>query len=339
VATLLTVRAFVTGATGFIGSHLARRLRERGDEVVALVRTPAKAEWMRDLGCQLVEGDLASVDTIRKGCAGCDAAFHVAAIYEVGVPKSRRAELFDVNVRGTERVLDAAAEAGVARIVYVSTIGAFGNTRGRVVDETYGHPHDRYLTLYEETKVLAHDAALDRIARGHPVLLVQPGGVYGPGDTSDLASLMDRVRKGQLPFRFFPETGFNFLHVDDAVTGILLSHDRGRIGESYVLGGQLATMGEMISAVARASGRRPPRLTAPPWLIKAGIPFGTLIGKALGTGPNLAEMIRAAEGVTYWATDEKARRELGYLPRDLETGVRDTFGLGSARAATPGRDP
>jgi nucleoside-diphosphate-sugar epimerase len=320
------VRAFVTGGTGLIGGNLARRLRERGDEIVALVRTPAKAGTLRDLGCELVEGDLAAVDAIRRGCDGCDAAFHVAAIYEVGVPRSRRNEVFDVNVRGTARVLDAAEEAGVRRIVYVSTIGAFGNTKGKVVDESYRHPHDGFLSLYEETKTLAHDAAIDRIARGAPVIIVQPGGVYGPGDTSDLGSLMERVRRGRLPFRFFPETGFNFLHIDDAVTGILLAHDRGRVGESYVLGGQLATMDDLISTVARASGRRPPRMTMPPWLVKAGIPVGPLVGKALGTGPNLAEMIRSADGVTYWATDEKARRELGYAPRDLETGIRQTLG-------------
>jgi nucleoside-diphosphate-sugar epimerase len=319
------VRAFVTGATGFIGGHVARRLRERGDEVVALVRTPEKARALRELGCELVEGDLTSTEAIRDGCRGSDAAFHVGAIYEVGVARSRRAELFEVNVRGTERVVDGAAESGVARIVYVSTIGAFGNTRSRVVDESHRHPHDAYLSLYEETKALAHDAALERIARGVPVIIVQPGGVYGPGDTSALGSLMNRVRQGRLPFRFFPEAGFNWVHVDDAVDGILLAHDRGRTGQSYVLGGQLGTMGDMISAVARASGRRPPRLTVPPWLVKAGIPFGPVVGKVLGTGPNLAEMIRSADGVTYWATDEKARRELGYSPRDLETGIRQTL--------------
>jgi nucleoside-diphosphate-sugar epimerase len=319
------VRAFVTGGTGFIGGHVVRRLRERGDEVVALVRTPPKAGRLRDLGCELVEGDLAAVDAIRRGCEGCDAAFHVAAIYEVGVPPSRRDEIFDVNVRGTERVLDAAEEAGVRHIVYVSTIGAFGNTGGKVVDDSYRHPHDGFRSLYEETKTLAHDAAIDGIARGAPVIIVQPGSVYGPGDTSDLASLMERVRRGRLPFRFFPQTGFNFLHVDDAVTGMLLAHDRGRIGESYVLGGQIGTMDDLISTVARASGRRPPRMTMPPWLVKAGIPVGPLVGRALGTGPNLAEMIRSADGVTYWATDEKARRELGYAPRDLQTGIRQTL--------------
>jgi dihydroflavonol-4-reductase len=319
------VRAFVTGGTGFIGGRLIRKLRERGDDVVALVRSPAKADDLRRLGCQLAEGSLAAAGSIREGVHGCDAAFHVAAEYKVGIPRSERPSMYDANVRGTERVIDAAVDAGVVRIVYVSTIGAFGNTGGRVVDESYRHPGDEYLSYYEETKVLAHRAAVDRIAAGAPVIIVQPGGVYGPGDTSPLGNLIDRIRRGRVPVKVYPETGFNWVHVDDVVDGILLAHDKGRIGESYVLGGQLGTLGDMIDAVATASGRRPPRVTLPGWVAKAGIPLGPLVGRAMGVGPNLRESIRAAEGATYWSTDERARTELGYSPRDLETGVRQTL--------------
>ena len=129
------MKAFVTGGTGFIGSRLVRRLRERGDDVVALVRSPEKASELREQGCELVEGDLSSEQAIRDGVQGCDAVFHVAAVYKVGIPASQRDDMWDANVRGTERVLDAAIEAGVPRIVYVSTVGVFGNTtrpgRGR----------------------------------------------------------------------------------------------------------------------------------------------------------------------------------------------------------------
>jgi dihydroflavonol-4-reductase len=319
------VRAFVTGGTGFIGGRLIHRLRERGDEVVALVRSPAKTENLRRLGCELAAGSLSAADSMRQRLHGCDAAFHVAAMYEVGIPASQRPAMYEANVRGTERVIDAAVDAGVARILYVSTIGAFGNTRGRVVDESYRHPGDEFLSYYEETKVLAHRVAEDRIAAGAPVIIVQPGGVYGPGDSSPLGNLIGRIRRGRVPVKVYPESGFNWVHVDDVVDGILLAHDKGRIGESYVLGGQLGTLGEMIDAVARASGRRPPRVTLPGWVAKAGIPLGPLVGRAMGVGPNLRESIRAAEGVTYWATDEKARTELGYSPRDLETGVRQTL--------------
>jgi nucleoside-diphosphate-sugar epimerase len=319
------VRAFLTGGTGFLGGHVARLLRERGDEVVALVRSPSKSRGLEALGCELTDGSLGTPASIEEGIRGCDAVFHVAAVYKVGIPRSEHPAMYDANVRGTERVLDAAVAAGVERIVYVSTIGAFGDTRGQVVNESYRHPGDRYLSYYEETKVLAHRVAEDRIAAGAPVIIVQPGGIYGPDDPSDLGNLIGRIRRGRIPARVFPETGFVWVHVEDVAEGILLAHDKGRIGESYVLGGQLGTIGDMIDTVARASGRKPPRVTLPGWAVKMGIPFGPLVGRMMGVGPNLRESIRAAEGVTYWATDEKARRELGYAPRDLETGIRETL--------------
>ena len=322
------MRAFVTGGTGFVGGRLAGALRGRGDEVVALVRSPERARNLERLGCELRRGDLSDDAAIRDATRGCDAVFHIAAMYEVGIPRSARPAMFEANVRGTERVLDAATQAGVSRIVYVSTIGAFGNTRGRVVDETYRHPMDGFTSYYEETKLLAHRIAEDRIERRAPVIIVSPGGIYGPGDTSDLGVLMDRVRRGKLPGRMYPEAGFNWVHVDDVITAILLAHDRGRIGETYVVGGHLGTIGDMIDAVAEAAGRKAPSWRWPSPVLKAGIPFGRVIGKVLGIGPNLKELIRSADGVTFWASDDKIRRELGYAPRDLRTGIRQTLASG-----------
>jgi dihydroflavonol-4-reductase len=221
------MKAFVTGATGFIGERLARRLRDRGDEVVALVRSPEKARGLSEIGCQLVEGDLSSSDAIRRGVEGCDGAFHVAAVYKVGIPRSEHAAMRDANVAGTERVLDAAIDAGVSRIVYVSTVGVFGNTHGKIVDETYRHPGDDFSSVYEETKYAAHQVALDRIAKGAPIVIVQPGGVYGPGDHSELGNMIDQVRTGKLKMLMFPELGFNLVHVDDITGGILLAYDKG----------------------------------------------------------------------------------------------------------------
>lgn len=319
------MKAFVTGATGFIGGHLARKLRERDDEVVALVRSPDKAEALRESGCELVQGDLGDLSAIRAGLQGCDAAFHSAAMYKVGIPVSQQPEMWEANVRGTERVLGAAVDAGVQRLVYISTVNAFGNTRGEVVDETYRRGGDEFLSYYDETKFRAHQIAQDLIGKGAPILIAQPGGVYGPGDTSDLANLIDQVRTGRLKFNVFPKTGFNFVHVDDAADGILAVHDKGRIGEAYVLGGQLTTMGEVVEKIAQLSGRRSPRFTMPPVLIKASIPLAPLVTRIMRLPPNLRELITAADGVTYWASDAKARRELGYAPRDLDTGLRQTL--------------
>ena len=318
------MKAFVTGGTGFIGSRVVKRLRDRGDEVVVLARSPEKAAG---LDAEVVQGDLCDTDAIRRAMEGCEAAFHIAADYRVGMPKSKRESMYDSNVRGTERVLDAAADAGVAKIVYVSTVNAFGNTNGQIVDETYSRDEsDGYVSYYDETKYLAHKLAKDRAAAGAPVVIVQPGVVYGPGDQAIIGQFIDQASKGKMPAKAFPDMGITAVFVDDVADGIMLAHAKGEPGESYVLGGELTTQGELIDKAAAIGGKKPPRMTVPPLLIKAMIPVGRFIGPPLGLPPNLREMVSAAHNVTYLAKDDKARRELGYKPRDLDTGLRETIG-------------
>jgi nucleoside-diphosphate-sugar epimerase len=321
------MKAFVTGATGFIGGRLAAKLRGRDDEVVALVRTPAKAGPLAELGCESVAGDLRDERAIRQAVQGSDAVFHVAARYEVGVPVSAREAMWDVNVRGTERVLTASEEAGVARIVYISTAATFGNTHGKVVDETHRRDDSEgFLSAYEETKYRAHQMAGQHIAASAPILIAMPGVVYGPDDPSQLGSFMNLFLSGKLKLMTFPDVGYNFVHVDDVADGILAVHDKGRLGEGYALGGQNSTNGELIETLGRLTGREVPKRTMPPAVMKLAIPFGPLVGKLMHQGPNVREIIRTVDGTTVWFSDEKARRELGYAPRDLETGLRQTYG-------------
>ena len=313
----------MTGGTGFIGSRVVKRLRDRGDEVVVLARRPEKAAG---LDAEIVAGDLGDADAIRRGVEGCQAVFHIAADYRVGMPKSKREQMYDANVRGTERVLDAAASAGVDRIVYVSTVNVFGNTNGRTVDETYSRDEaDGFVSYYDETKYRAHRLAQERAAQGAPVVIVQPGLVYGPGDRAIVGQLIEQASTGKMPAKPFPELGYNAAFVDDVADGILLAHDKGRLGESYVLGGEITTQGELIEKAARIGGEKPPRMTVPPLVLKAMIPVGRFVGPAMGLPPNFREMISAAHNVTYLARDDKARQELGYQPRDLETGLRETI--------------
>jgi nucleoside-diphosphate-sugar epimerase len=320
------VCAFVTGGTGFIGGHLVRKLRERGDEVVALVRSPDKAAELRELGCELVEGDLSSEDAIRRGVEGCDSVIHVGAVYKVGIPKSEREPMWDANVNGTERVLDAAHDAGAKRIVFVSTCNVFGNTHGKLVDEGYRRDESEgFLSFYDETKYRAHLVAEDRLEKGYPIVIVQPGGVYGPHDHSEIGNMIDQARTGKLKLKMFPETGFMLIHVEDVAEGILLAHDKGEIGESYILAGEQTRMGELVDRVAHLAGRKPPRGTMPGVLIKASAPLGPLVGPLMGFPPNLRELVKVSAGVTYWAKDDKARRELGFAPRDLDTGLKETL--------------
>ena len=318
------MRVFLTGGTGFIGGHVVAKLRDRGDDVRALVRTPEKGAALAERGCELVPGTLADKRVIRETMQGCDTAIHGAAVYEVGIPRSKRREMYEANVVGTENVLRAALEAELDRVVYISTVGAFGNTRGRVVDESYEHPGAEFTSYYEQTKHEAHRLAKRLIAEeGLRCVIVQPGGVYGPRDHSALGRQMNQFLAGRMPLLAFPELGMNMVHVEDVADGVLLALDKGKPGEAYVLGGELTTMRELIETLARVSGRKAPRGALPTAMLKAMTPFGPAVGKAMGQGPNLRELISSADGVTFWAGHDKAIAELGYSPRALEPGLRD----------------
>src|SRR5918996_2884332 len=298
------MRVFLTGGTGFIGGHVARKLRERGDDVRVLVRSLDKASALEAFGCELVLGDLGDEAAIAAGLEGCDALIHNAAIYEVGIPASEHRAMYAANVIGTERVLRAALEAKTPKVVYVSTVGAFGNTHGEVVDETYEHPGKEFTSYYEQTKYEAHQIAKRLIAEeGLPCVIVQPGGVYGPDDHSAVGHQIKQVVAGRLPAIAFPKTGLNMVHVEDVADGVLLALDRGKVGESYVLGGEITTLGEVLKRAAQTAGRKPPRWTVPTGLLKLMAPAGPLVGKAMGLNPNLRELISSADGVTFWAKD------------------------------------
>jgi dihydroflavonol-4-reductase len=320
------MKVFLTGGTGFIGRRIAEKLRERGDEVVALVRTPSKAAPLEAAGVEIVPGDLSDTAAIERGVQGADAVIHAGADYRVGVPKGEQESLWEANVHGTERVLDAAIAAGAKRIVYVSTGNVFGNTGERVADESYERdPAAGFLSAYDETKYQAHRVARERIAAGAPVVIVQPGAVYGRGDTSQVANIIDQTRTGKLKLLMFPEFTLQYVHVDDLADGIILALDKGRIGESYVLGGEEASLRDLVTHVAELSGRKPPKRAMPVAAMKAGVPFGPVVGKLMGFPPNLAELIRTSDGVKIRMTDAKARNELGYSTRPLKEGLRETL--------------
>jgi nucleoside-diphosphate-sugar epimerase len=314
------VKVFVTGGTGFIGGAVVRQLRARGDDVVALVRNPAKGAPLEELGCTIVAGDLNDERAIRAGMEGCDAVIHAAAVYEVGIPASERQSMREANVGGTERVLGAALEAAIPKVVYVSTVGIFGNTNGQIVDESYEHQGD-FLSEYEKTKWEAHQVAKRLIGEGLPCVIVQPGGVYGPGDTSSIGVMLDQFLSGKMPLIPFPDLGMCLTHVEDIAGGIILGLDKGRVGEAYVISGPVTTVREAIGVVAAETGRKAPKHALPTGLMKALTPIGPLVGKLMGQPPNLRELISSADGVTFWANHEKATRELGYEPRGLEEGL------------------
>jgi dihydroflavonol-4-reductase len=324
------VRVFLTGATGFIGGQVARLLRERGDEVHALVRSPAKAAALKDAGCVLVEGDLSDEDALRTALAGCDALVHGAAVYEIGVTPARAHDLVEANVRGTERMLGAALAVGLRRAVYVSTVAVFGDTRGAVADERWVRPPAlAFTSVYEQTKAEAHGRAKEICGCGLPLVIVQPGAVYGPGDTSEIGGLFDRLLAGRLPLLPFPDLGVTPVHRDDVAAGIVLALDKGEPGASYVLGGEPIRMRDLVAALARVAGRRPPRRSLPTALVRGMAPFGRVVGPLLGFPPNLRELVASSDGVTFWARSDKARAELGWSPRPLAEGLATVVGARS----------
>lgn len=304
------MRIFATGTTGFLGSVIADQLRARGDTVVQLVRDPAKADLLRKAGREVIVGDLADPDALKRGCDGCDALVHAGAIYEVGVNAPRRIDLYEANVNGTERVLAAAHAVGVPKAVYVSSIVVFGNTKGAIVDETYRRA-DGYTSYYDETKTLAHRIAEGYIAKGLPLCIAQPGQIYGPGDHSGIGALLRRAAAGKLPVLTFGDLGLDFVHVADAAGGIVKLIDAGRPGQAYVLGGEIARLRDAVRIMAALAGKPPPRFEVP----------GAILRFAARLRPDVAEVVKSADGVTFWATDAKARAELGYAPRSLRDGL------------------
>jgi dihydroflavonol-4-reductase len=225
--------------------------------------------------------------------------------------------MWDANVGTTTRFLDAAEAAHVARLVYVSTCNVFGDTRGQVVDESYRRDlRDGFLSWYDETKYGAHEVAEQRQAAGAPLVIVLPSQVYGPRDASQLGEQLRRARDGRLRVRVVDDVGLGWVHVEDLAAGIVAALDRGNPGESYVLSGPTARLRDAISIAAAMGGERPPSVAIPTALLRL----------ASRLRPAIREAVRASAGVTYWASSAKAERELGFAPRDLETGFRDTFG-------------
>lgn len=326
------MKVVITGGAGFIGRVIVERLAARGDEVVALVRDPARARHLKRDGVTLVASDLSSAAALTTQMKGADGVIHSAGSYRIGIRASEREQMWDANVGATERVLDGAIEAGVPRIVYVSTNNVFGDSRGRVIDETYRRDvKGGFLSWYDETKYRAHEAAAARIEKDAPIVIVQPGQTYGPNDHSLASSQLELAHSGRLRYVAFPSSGLAWVHVDDLADGIVAALDRGRLGESYSLAGDCHRMGASVAIAARIGGRRPPRLNVPTRLLRLIAPINDRLGGLPGLPHNLGETIRAGEGVTYWAKHDKATAELGFQPRSLEQGIADLWGTGGSK--------
>jgi nucleoside-diphosphate-sugar epimerase len=320
------MRYLVTGGTGFIGGEVVRQLRAAGDAVVALVREPGRAHALRDIGAELATGDVTQPETVRAAMAGVDGVFHIAGWYKVGVRDS--SEAWAINVDGTRNVLAAMRDLGIGRGVYTSTLAVFSDTHGQIVDERYRH-NGPWLSVYDHTKWAAHyEVAEPMIQAGLPLIVVQPGAVYGVGDQSALGDALRAYLRRRLP-AVPGGTAYCWGHVEDTARAHILAMQCGTPGESYIIAGPAYTLMQALRIAQDITGIPPPRIVAPPALMRTQ---ANLLGalERLPFWPGLgsqwtAEYMRIAAGVTYLGSNAKARRDLGYEPRSLEAGFREVL--------------
>jgi nucleoside-diphosphate-sugar epimerase len=318
------MKYFITGATGFIGGRLADALLARGDELIALVRNPEKAQHLAAKGIRLVAGDITDKDSMREAMRGVDGVFHVAAWYKLGA-KSDEAE--KINVGGTRNVLELMRELAIPKGVYTSTLAIYGDTAGEVRNETsLPAPNQEFLSVYDATKSKAHfEVALPMMQAGLPLVIVQPGLVYGIGDTSVIAENLKAYLQGKLPM-LPAETAAMWGHIDDIVQGHILAMDKGKTGESYIICGEHYKLVDAFKLAAEITGIPAPKLVAPPAMLKAVSGIMSLVNAVMPIeGTYHPETLRVSAGVTYLGDNSKAKRELGYNPRPLREGFPETL--------------
>jgi dihydroflavonol-4-reductase len=318
------MKYFVTGATGFIGGHLVPKLIARGDHVTCLVRNPDKATSLVQLGATLVKGDVSDRMVMREAMRGVDGAFHIAALYKLG--SELRDQMHAANVDGTRNTLEAASAAGVPKVVYTSTVGVFGNTHGKIVDETYRVEQQSLASEYERTKWAAHyEVAVPLQQKGAPIVIVQPGVVTGLGDTSPLNMVYDFYLH-RMPVMMGPRAGVTVAHVDDIADGHVLAMDKARSGESYILAGPAVTYKRMMEMWQGLCGIPAPRLWLPGWTaglssrLVGGLEQAFKLKTALSS-----EALATQANYTFYATPDKARRELGWQARPLEQTFKEVL--------------
>jgi nucleoside-diphosphate-sugar epimerase len=317
-------RYFVTGATGFLGGELVKQLIGRGQQVTALVRSLDKTEFLKTLGVTLHVGDITDRESLRPAMDGADGVFHVAAWYKIGEPDSQHlAE--QINVQGTRNVFEVARDLHISRIVYTSTVAVLGDTRGRLLNEESRRDVPAFLTEYDRTKWKAHyEVALPMIRAGLPLIIVMPGAVYGPGDTSALRSTLVQLLKGRLMAT--PRgVAFAWVYIEDAARGLRQAMESGRVGESYLLTGPVHTFEEAFDMAARIAGKRPPLLHPRPVVMRAAARLVETLERWDVRLPVASETLRLMAGTTWTASNEKAAKELGFTARPLEAGLRHTI--------------
>ncbi len=319
---LSTGLSLVTGATGFVGSAVARALLRKGYPVRVLARPNSDRRNLADLSVEVAEGSLEDTRSLAHAVAGCRYVFHVAADYRIWVPDP--APMFRTNVAGTRDLLTAALDASVERVVYTSSVATLGLVPGGSADEAVPSSADEMIGPYKRSKFEAEEVVRElAFTRGLPVVIVNPSTPVGPGDVKPTPTgrLIVEAARGQMPA--FVDTGLNIVHVDDVAEGHLAAAEKGQIGERYILGGDNMSLAEILAEVSRAVDKRPPRLRIPHAALFP-VAFGAEVAARLtGREPFVTlDGVRMSRKKMYF-TSEKASRALGYRPRPASAAIAD----------------
>ncbi|MBW4489091.1 MAG: NAD-dependent epimerase/dehydratase family protein [Trichocoleus desertorum ATA4-8-CV12] len=308
------MKALVTGANGFTGSHLVRLLEQRGDTVVGLVRKSSNLSRLADAQVQLVYGDLSDRAALRTAMQGVDRVFHTAAYVELGLVNA--AEMERVNVAGTRAVMEVAKEMSVAKIVYCSTIGVFGDTQGQVVDETFQRTQKDFSSAYDRTKYDAQVFVDQMAQQGLPVVSVMPSGIFG-ADDPHFIPVLRQFLKGGLKLWAGGDRVTGVVHVDDLAMAMILAAEKAPTGEHYIISAGDLTTREMFQIVGQQAGVPAPA-EAPKALVRLVGNILDPIGRLFSWQPPLSrERVHYVYDRCVRVDAAKARRELNWQPRSV----------------------
>lgn len=320
------MKALVTGASGFVGSAVARQLLDAGFDVRVLIRSQSDRRNIDGLTLEVVIGDLMDRASLERAVMGCEALFHVAADYRMWVPDPDRT--YKTNVAGTRDLMQVAGCAGVKRMVYTSSVATLGlTTDGGPADEETPVTLADMVGHYKRSKFLAEEEVRWLIANeGLPIVIVNPSTPIGPRDirpTPTGRMIVDAVN-GRMPA--YVDTGLNLVHVDDVAVGHLLAFERGKIGERYILGAHNMTLKEILTSIASIIGQPPPKIRLPHNLI---LPVA-YVSEAWAQLTKAAEPRITVDGVRLskkrmFFSSEKARHKLGFSPRPAEDALREAI--------------
>jgi dihydroflavonol-4-reductase len=319
----MSAQVLVTGGTGFVGSAVLRALLRRGYALRALVRPGSPVANLAGLDCETVVGDMTDRDSLSRAMNGVRFLFHVAADYRLWA--RHPGEIIRNNVEGTRAVMQAARASGVERVVYTSSVAVLKPVPGAAADETSRMAITAAVGAYKKSKIAAHVLVESMIAEGLPAVIVSPSTPIGPRDIKPTPTgrIIVNGAMGRMPA--FVDTGLNLVHVDDVAEGHVLALERGKPGEHYILGGQDATLKELLAGIAFYAGRRPPRIQLPRAPIYPLAIAAEIAARVTGKPPFLTlDGLRMSRHRMFFSS-AKAERELGYTARPYEAGIEDAI--------------